>query len=208
MFANIRQTAFSVETFSHTFGHFWWWLIVVLFSGAGAYVGLHQPTFLSKATNEAPILGEVTVHLPARLPQNVSPTIPIPLDPTEDLNAYWDTVRGLDTRYLEREEFLDSMVNKRVRWRGFLRNAWTLDSGEVGIVIDANPPGSHLDNLGRVVFKRKLRTKVFSLHDRDLIEITGAYQGEAWLRQPWVTGDTLQLISDLALTSRADERQE
>ena len=99
------------------------------------------------------------------------------------------------------------MVDKRVRWRGYLRNAGTLDSGEVGIVIDANPPASRSSNLGRVEFKRKLRTKVFSLHDGDLIEISGVYVGEGWLSQPWIDGDTVQLVSDVALTSRADERR-
>ena len=87
------------------------------------------------------------------------------------------------------------------------RNAGTLDSGEVGIVIDANPPASRSSNLGRVEFKRKLRTKVFSLHDGDLIEISGVYVGEGWLSQPWIDGDTVQLVSDVALTSRADERR-
>lgn len=207
MFATIRQAAFSVETFRHTFGHFWWWLIVAALGCLGAYVRLHhQPAVQSKATSEAAVLGEVTVHLPARLPETSS-AVPVHLDPAADLNAYWGMVRRLDTRYLEREEFLHSMVDKRVRWRGYLRNAGTLDSGEVGIVIDANPPASRSSNLGRVEFKRKLRTKVFSLHDGDLIEISGVYVGEGWLSQPWIDGDTVQLVSDVALTSRADERR-
>jgi hypothetical protein len=150
-----------------------------------------------QALNVAPAgtLSEVIIHPPTRIAVNTTPPEPEHLDPSTDFNDWARTVRSLDKRYYEREQFLRGMEDKKVRWRGNLRNVWEIETG-VGMAIHAQGAIDHFFDTFRVEFGPKMRTKAFSLHDGDLVEVTGKYIGEGGWGQPWLEGETLKLVTD------------
>jgi hypothetical protein len=50
----------------------------------------------------------------------------------------------------------------------------------------------------RAEYGRKFKNMAFTLHDGDLLEITGKYSGQGWLGQPYIYGETLQRIDELS----------
>ena len=52
-------------------------------------------------------------------------------------------MRRFNERFYEREEFLKTIRGKEVRWRGRVMNVYELDSGGIGMALEAQPELTH-----------------------------------------------------------------
>jgi hypothetical protein len=139
-----------------------------------------------------PALAEVDIHPPTRkqVEDDAGHS-----DPLTSFNDWARSVRALDKRYLERDEFLKRMHGKHVRWRGVVSNVGDAAS-DLDLVLHASPEVDEFYTVFHVWLPHKLHAKVFSLHDGDYVEVTGAYAGEVGLlQQPQIYGETVELIT-------------
>ena len=145
------------------------------------------------AAEPAPLaLAEVEIHSPTR--KQVEDDAGH-FDPVTSFNDWARSVRALDKRYLERDEFLKDMHGKHVRWRGVVANVGDAAS-DLDLVLHASPEVDDFYTVFHVWLPHKLRAKVFSLHDGDYVESTGTYAGEVGLlQQPQIYGETVELVT-------------
>ncbi len=101
---------------------------------------------------------------------------------------YFSTLERLRDRYLENDEFIQSLQGKRVTWSGYVDSVKGSKS-EVTLFIVVSK-GSH--KLANVRFPQEFRTKLFSLQAGDEVTVSGVYK-TGTPSMPDVEGDSIEV---------------
>jgi hypothetical protein len=98
-----------------------------------------------------------------------SPIHELPANVDLSPESYFTKLEQLKGRFLERDEYLKSLNGKSVKWKGIVHNVRERSS-YISIVLDCEHDG----NKGLYIsVPLSLKTKAFSLHAGDLVEIPG-----------------------------------
>ena len=90
-------------------------------------------------------------------------------------HSYVETLRSLNDRFLERDEFLKSMQEAEIDWVGFLVSAHEGINDTVSVMISKSSEPD--DFLAAISFPKEWKTKLYSLRKGDQVHIRGVFEG-------------------------------
>jgi hypothetical protein len=139
------------------------WLILTLFLGASSLLVKPNSKEATDKRIEQPQKNIVNLIEPknAQLPPEEVTVPPTPM-PTSggaqqiSLKDYFARLKQLEDRFLQRQEFIDSLSGRTVSWNGYVDKVSSHTDGTLSVMIDVAPGSIH----GAIAyFPAKFRTK-------------------------------------------------
>jgi len=173
----LKDAAVSPEALRAGFGHVWGWLAVGGLTALGTlfwYVRAHHQPPLATAPVVAPAASTI------------------------DFQGYFAELNRLEGRWGEEEEFLKNLQGKTIRWRGYVFSVSGAESLGVSVVLSVSDWQEMEDPRHAIFyFPESMRTRLFALHRKDYLEVTGTFGGRGYVAplMPSVQGETMEIIA-------------
>jgi hypothetical protein len=95
--------------------------------------------------------------------------VPAP-DPSVSMSDYFSRLYDLETRFLQRDEFIASLNGREVSWSGSVYDVLQAGSRKVALVIKVEPSST---SSVYAWFEPDFQAKVFSFRRGDIVRVTG-----------------------------------